>query len=96
MIAPNRLLHTFIDGMLKLLPDEPAESKRLIDIGVDDSHLRSSGLRSADLQSADLQSSDDEAAAAAAAPAEPTRESVLPESGVRAIEKEPSRQRAAS
>ena len=91
MIAPNRLLHTFIDGMLKLLPDEPAESKRLIDIGVDDSHLRSSGLRSADLQSGD-----DEAAAAAAAPAEPTRESVLPESGVRAIEKEPSRQRAAS
>jgi hypothetical protein len=32
MIASNRVLNAILDHMLQLLPDEPADSKRLDDI----------------------------------------------------------------
>jgi hypothetical protein len=54
MTASNRVLHAILDHMLQLLPDEPADSKRLDDIidadastpsGARESAVPTSGLR---------------------------------------------------
>lgn len=47
MIASNRVLNAILDHMLQLLPDEPADSKRLDDIVDADA-----GTANADLQDA--------------------------------------------
>lgn len=43
MTASNRVLHAILDHMLQLLPDEPADSKRLDDIVDADASKASAG-----------------------------------------------------
>jgi hypothetical protein len=56
MIASNRVLNTILDHMLQLLPDEPADSKRLDDIvdadaGAANPEFRESAVPSSGVQS---------------------------------------------
>ncbi len=45
MIASSRVLNAILDHMLQLLPDEPADSKRLDDIVDADASLPNAELR---------------------------------------------------
>jgi hypothetical protein len=56
MLASNRVLNAILDHMLDLLPDEPAESKRLDDIadtdaGAADAELPGSMIPGSGVQS---------------------------------------------
>jgi len=56
MIASNRVLNAILDHMLQLLPDEPADSKRLDDIvdadaGAANTELQESVIARASVQS---------------------------------------------
>jgi hypothetical protein len=56
MIASNRVLNSILDHMLQLLPDEPADSKRLDDIVDADASAPNTDLRESAVARAGIQS----------------------------------------
>ena len=56
MFASNRVLHAILDHMLQLLPDEPADSKRLDDIIDADASARSAELQESQVPGSGVQS----------------------------------------
>jgi len=61
MIASNRVLNSILDHMLQLLPDEPADSKRLDDIidadaGAPNAELQESVIPGCGIQATGVQS----------------------------------------
>lgn len=56
MFASNRVLNAILDHMLDLLPDEPADSKRLDDIDDADANAANAELQASMLPGSAVQS----------------------------------------